>query len=322
MPQVPRCFVDGLGLNIHYDSSVLTFDSFSNVLSNDNIVSGSGPFDDISGTVSDVVIGGAFGGGDINGDIFTFPSGAENWAGFVNTNTDIYPFSFPDGGSLSFTGAVPSGGAVNVRFRFEWLPHPDVDPAYDTETVAVSGADEASYSISIPSQGSNTFSSLIMYVVDRDAPVTVSNLVLSSDVWAVTDGDVNTDKYISFEWESSSNDWPDSTLPETLAEITFNVNENVGADTTTIAFSSTSTNAGYAFVSTPYDMPLYSNNNQIVYVDGTPFGVQGQSVTIPVKYNAGDATLTGLGLNIHYDSSVLTFEDFSDVLVNGQYCLC
>ena len=70
---------------------------------------------------------------------------------------------------------------VNVRFRFEYNPYPDVDPAYDTQTVTVSGADENTYSISIPSQGNNTFSSLIMYVVDRDAPVTVSNLVVSSD---------------------------------------------------------------------------------------------------------------------------------------------
>ena len=29
-------------------------------------------------------------------------------------NTDLYPITFPDGGSLSFTGAVPSGGSVNV----------------------------------------------------------------------------------------------------------------------------------------------------------------------------------------------------------------
>ena len=57
---------------------------------------------------------------------------------------------------------------------------PDVDPAYDTQTVTVSGADENTYSISIPSQGKNTFSSLIMYVVDRNAPVTVSNVVVTS----------------------------------------------------------------------------------------------------------------------------------------------
>ena len=140
--------------------------------------SGSG---DTDSTVSDAaVIDEAFGGTTFEGETFTFPSGAEAWAGFANMNTDLYPFTFSNGGSLSFTGSVPSGGSVNVRFRFEYNPHPDVDPAYDTQTVTVSGADEASYSISIPSQGNNTFSSLIMYVVDRDAPVTVSNVVVSS----------------------------------------------------------------------------------------------------------------------------------------------
>ena len=152
---------------------------------------------------------------------------------------------------------------------------------------------------------------------DSSSNVLVNGFIVSASGQVNNDDDddddnVDTDKYISFEWESSSNDWPGA-VPETLAEITFNVNENVGADTTTIAFSSTSTAVGYAFDSTPYDMPLYSNDNQIVYVEGTPSGVEGQFVTIPVKYTATSPTVTGLGLNIHYDSSVLTFDSFSNV---------
>ena len=138
--------------------------------------------DNAGGTVSDAaVIDEAFGGATFEGETFTFPSGAEEWAGFANMNTDLYPFTFSNGGSLSFTGSVPSGGSVDVRFRFEYNPYPDVDPAYDTQTVTVSGATADTYTVSIPSQGNNSFSSLIMYVVDRDAPVTVSNLVVSSD---------------------------------------------------------------------------------------------------------------------------------------------
>jgi len=137
---------------------------------------------DIGGTNSGIaVIDEAFGGATFQGEIFTFPTGAEPWAGFANMNLDLYPFTFSNGGSLSFKGSVPSGGSVNIRFRFEYNPHPDVDPAYDTQTVTVSGADENDYSVSIPSQGSNTFSNLIMYVVDRDAPVTVSNVVVSTN---------------------------------------------------------------------------------------------------------------------------------------------
>jgi endoglucanase Acf2/Fe-S cluster biogenesis protein NfuA len=156
-------------------------DSGSNDTDSDNTGSDDTVSDNTGGTVSDAaVIDEAFGGATFEGETFTFPSGAEAWAGFANMNTDLYPLTFSNGGTLSFTGAVPSGGTVNVRFRFEYNPHPDVDPAYDTQTVTVSGAAEASYSISIPSQGNNTFSSLIMYVVERDAPVTVSNVVVSS----------------------------------------------------------------------------------------------------------------------------------------------
>ena len=132
-------------------------------------------------TVSDAaVIDEAFGGATFEGETFTFPSGAEEWAGFANMNTDLYPFTFSNGGSLSFTGSVPSGGSVDVRFRFEYNPYPDVNPAYDAQTVTVSGSEENTYSITIPSQGNNTFSSLIMYVVNRNAPVTVSNVVVTS----------------------------------------------------------------------------------------------------------------------------------------------
>ena len=61
---------------------------------------------------------------------------------------------------------------------------------------------------------------------------------------------------------------------------------------------------------------VYEGPTQEVYVHGNPSASVGQTIRIRVDYTVSDkdATLTGLGLNIHYDSSVLTFEDFSDVL--------
>lgn len=44
-----------------------------------------------------------------------------------------------------------------------------------------------------------------------------------------------------------------------------------------------------------------------------PAGVS-QSVAIDLNYSAGDATLTGLGLRIHFDSSKVVFSSFSNVL--------
>ena len=123
---------------------------------------------------------GAFGNAvvDAETETYTFPSGAEGWAGFAN-NADIYPLSFTDGGTLTFTAsaAVPT----NVRFRFEFMPFPDVDPAYDTANVLIDSTEPTQYTIEIPSQGDNTFSSFLLYLVERDSPVMVSNVVVSSE---------------------------------------------------------------------------------------------------------------------------------------------
>ena len=121
----------------------------------------------------------AFGGSTLADGTYTFPAGAEAWAGFANLNTDLYPLAFPFGATISFTGSVPDGGAVDLRFRFEFNPYPDVDPAYDTDAITVSGADAMTYSIDVPSQGENTFSSFLMYLNTQDIGVAVSDVVIT-----------------------------------------------------------------------------------------------------------------------------------------------
>ena len=74
---------------------------------------------------------------------YTFPAGSEVWAGFANLNVDIYPFTFANGGTITFTAAVAAGGSdTNVYFRFERLPFPDVDPSFDLDPVVISGETE------------------------------------------------------------------------------------------------------------------------------------------------------------------------------------
>lgn len=123
----------------------------------------------------------SFGGAVRDGDTYTFPAAAESWAGFANETTDIYPMSFPNGGSITFTGAIPNGGGdTNVRFRFERLPHPNVDPAFDTAAVTVSGSDEATYTITIdPQPAANTYESFLMYLNEVDSPVIVKDIVVN-----------------------------------------------------------------------------------------------------------------------------------------------
>jgi hypothetical protein len=134
-----------------------------------------------------------FGGALVDGTTFTYPAGSEVWAGFANLNTDVYPFTFDNGGSITFTAAVPAGGAdTSIYFRFERLPHPDVDPAFNLDPVLVVGEAELEYTVTIPAQAAGTtYSSFLMYVVDQDQPVMIKDIVVTDDLGS-TGGDRGT----------------------------------------------------------------------------------------------------------------------------------
>ena len=66
-----------------------------------------------------------FGGATIADGVYTFPSGSESWAGFANKNADLYPFSFPYGGQITFNAAT-QGTDVAMNFNFEKNPNPVV----------------------------------------------------------------------------------------------------------------------------------------------------------------------------------------------------
>ena len=142
-----------------------------------------GSTDNGSGRTSSVEMIESFGGHLVDGNTFTYPSGAEVWGGFANLNFDIYPFTFANGGSISFTAAVPAGGTdTSVYFRFERLPHPDTDPSFNLDSILISGEAEQQYTLSIPVQDAgNTYESLLMHVVDQDSPVIVKNIVVTDD---------------------------------------------------------------------------------------------------------------------------------------------
>ena len=125
---------------------------------------------------------------DTENEIYTFTG--QDWAGWAN-NADIYPISFEEGGTITFTASAAT--PTNVRFRFEYQPYPNVDPAYDTETVLVNSAEPMEYTIEIPSQGTNTFSSFVMYIVERDQPVYITNVVVSSGASAESGSEPGTD---------------------------------------------------------------------------------------------------------------------------------
>ena len=123
-----------------------------------------------------IVFSGTFGGSQVDTTTMTYtnPTGSESWAGFANENVSVYPFSFPNGGHVQFMGST-AGTDVDVNFRFEYQPHPNVDPSYNTTSVTVSGTDSQAYTVDVPSQGANTFSSFLFYVNTLDAPVTITH---------------------------------------------------------------------------------------------------------------------------------------------------
>jgi hypothetical protein len=59
---------------------------------------------------------------------------------------------------------------------------------------------------------------------------------------------------------------------------------------------------------------------QTVSVTGDPSAMPGKAVTVAVGYDVedGDSSLTGLGLLVHYNSSLLTFVEFADVLASDN----
>ena len=133
-----------------------------------------------SGTNYNAAFTGTFGGATVADNVYNFPTGSEAWAGFANENADIYPLSFPNGGRIAFNGST-AGTDVSINFRFERLPFPDVDPAFSTSNVTVSGSEVTPYTIEIPPQdAANTYSSALLYLVTQDADVTLTDIVITS----------------------------------------------------------------------------------------------------------------------------------------------
>jgi hypothetical protein len=116
--------------------------------------------------------------GTVYTQTFSFPTGAQDWAGFANNNSSIYPLSYPNGGQVSFKATVAAD--AEVYFRFEANPYPDVNPAVVTSNVMLlaSNPDETVYTVAIPTSATNTYNSALMYVVTRDVDVTISEIEL------------------------------------------------------------------------------------------------------------------------------------------------
>ncbi|MDA8696282.1 hypothetical protein N9M12_00745 [Gammaproteobacteria bacterium] len=236
---------------------------------------------------------GTFDGTTKDGDTYTFPAGAQDWAGFSNDNAALYPFTFPNGGTVTFTAAAPSGD-VNVNFKFEFNPYPDVNPNFATENVLISGTEEKTYTVDIPAQGDQTFSSLLMYIVERDIPVVVKDVSITqkaaeapgADVLfkGTFDGTTYDEATNTFEWPSAAQDWAgfsnDTTTvyPLTFSEagkVNFNASVPSGGDVV----------VRFRIEANPYPNVDPSYNTDTTVVSGSD--VKSYSIDIPAQ---GDKT--------------------------------
>ena len=121
---------------------------------------------------------GTFDGTTVENDVYTWPTGAQPWAGFANENGDIYPLSFAEGGTITFMASAASD--AGVKFRFERLTYPNVDPAFEIEVTTVSGATATEYTVTIPARPADqTYSSALMYITTRDVGVTITDITIT-----------------------------------------------------------------------------------------------------------------------------------------------
>ena len=135
----------------------------------------------------EVFFTGVFDGTVVNEDgSYIMPSGSMPWAGFANEDDSFYPLTFGEGGSITFSGHT-DGSSADVYFKFEKNPYPDTEPSYQTVSVTLE-ADSEDYTIDIPSQGGNTYSSFLLYISTPDVTVYLQNVVVtSSDYSGVLD---------------------------------------------------------------------------------------------------------------------------------------
>ena len=123
---------------------------------------------------------------------YVFPGEAEQWAGFANTS-GIFPITFVEGGKLTFVASAET--PTTVRFRFEANPFPDTEPSYDTVEILIDSTSLTEYTIPIPSQDSQTFNSFLMYIIERDQPVVVTDVLIEATSYEVENN--------SFTWSVS-----------------------------------------------------------------------------------------------------------------------
>ena len=137
---------------------------------------------------TNLVFGNGFGGASYNNNEYSVAGDAQSWAGFGNSDSSIYPIVMDQGATITFEARTVSGNPANCRIRFERLPYPDVDPAYDTASITIADGTLTTYTVNIPApadstsdtlEAGQTYSSFLFYNESFDEVIFMTNFIIS-----------------------------------------------------------------------------------------------------------------------------------------------
>jgi hypothetical protein len=283
----------GLGLRIHFDSSALSASDIATLMTNDLLVNAVVESDD----------------NDLDGDASTDTYIQFGWASLFGQWPNAAPadlasitFDIAEGatGSSAINFSISSNAA---GFAFDGQNHEvaitgeaasvesqlSIDSA--TGLVTLSGeldpATQSEYSFTVTATDTAGNSSDLDVVVDVEQPMVNPAMVV------VVDGDT-----------------PSAPIYQASANI-----ENVSYQITDLT-QYPDTDSGSGSAESQISIPELAAATQHVYVSSSTKSEDGTQETVVVSYNADDTTTTGLGLRIHFDSSVLSASDITTLMTN------
>ncbi|MDA7745110.1 cadherin repeat domain-containing protein, partial [bacterium] len=283
----------GLGLRIHFDSSALSASDIATLMTSDLLVNAVVESDD----------------SDLDGDASTDTYVAFGWASLFGA----WPGSAPaDLASITFDIAEGATGSSAINFTissnaagfaFDGQNHEvaitgeaapvesqlSIDSA--TGEVTLSGeldpATQSEYGFTVTATDTAGNSSDLDVVVDAEQPMVDAAMVV------VVDGDTPSAPI----YQASAN----------IDNISYQITDHT-------QYPDAGSGSGSA--ESQISIPELSAATQHVYVSSSTKSEDGTQETVVVSYNADDTTTTGLGLRIHFDSSVLSASDITTLMTN------
>jgi hypothetical protein len=142
------------------------------------------------------------------------------------------------------------------------------------------------------------------------------------------DSDILTDKYVLLGWVDAFNsNWPgsDAQLPLNLVKLNFIAQEVDESSITNITVTRKGGNFFYEFAGTNTSVTIgkkpVNKRLQQIFLSSNPSEVQNpDATTVTVSYNVSDGNkeLSSLGIRIHFNSSLLRYNGFTELFQTGS----